>query len=54
MINFQNRIQTLKQWSNEFNIDYNLLYARYITQKWDFDKCLFTKSIKKLKKEVIL
>jgi hypothetical protein len=30
--------KTISEWSKEYNIEYNKLYRRLITQKWDFEK----------------
>jgi hypothetical protein len=43
-IEYNNKIQSLKEWSVELNISYNTLYARVQTYGWTIEKA-FTKKI---------
>lgn len=38
----QNKTQCLKEWAEELNIDYILLYNRIIKRKWNFEKAIIT------------
>ena len=41
-ITYQGKIQTIKQWANEININYHTLYSRIYTSHWDIEKALTT------------
>lgn len=39
---YNNKTQTLKQWANEYNINYHTLTSRIDEFNWDFEKALIT------------
>lgn len=46
-VEYNGKIQTLKEWSEEYNINKNTLRQRYIVSKWEFEKALLTPIMKK-------
>lgn len=39
-IEYNGKTQTIKQWADEFGLNYNTLYSRLTTQKWSVEKAL--------------